>query len=314
MNYHAATRFIPVASSGGVEVFAEAEGFVSLLNSPYYSHEHVAAIDLYPTRIGTEVYSPLDGVVTGKRVVSSPRPKHFHCSEREELLIVRPSQSEELIARVLHVDSSLGVGDRVEVGGLLGRLVRSGFFDFWTERHLHLEIRPLGNPFRAKGSMELMPILEGDTIVGEPCGRCPRLRVVRAVREYVLAEAFEGEVCMSPFEGFGCVVGGCVGILDAGLPHYGFGGVVLRRGAGVRVGDEVLLWGVEVGKVSTVYEGVAFFKAYPLGVEVNGCRIRGLSFYLWLRSPLVKLIPEVPGAEPLSVEEGAELRLALFRP
>jgi len=303
-------RFISVASSAGVDVKAETEGFVSFLNSPYYSHEHGVAVDLY-SRERTIAYSPLDGVVTGKRVVMSPHPRYFQGSETEHLLIIQPSHTNDLIARILHIESSLAVEDEVQVGKPLGKLVRSGFFDFWTENHIHLEVRNPAQPLRAKGSLPMTPIAPDRKMEGMPCDYVPLLRVVDSNRYYVLVEATKGEVCIGVFKGFGCWVGRYVGILDAGLPHYRFGGAILEPTAEVKVGDDVVFWGMGVGKVVKVSEGFAIFRTGPLKVEVNGRRIRGLSVYPWLRSPLLKLIPQTPLREPLLTRFDGEVHLAL---
>jgi hypothetical protein len=313
MDDDAGLRFVPVASSSRVIVKAESEGFVSFSNSPYYSHEHGVAIDLY-SRDKTTAYSPLDGVVIAKHVVMSPRPRHFQGSETEHLLIIQPSQTKELVARILHIESSLSAEDEVRVGKPLGKLVRSGFFDFWTENHIHVEVRSPAQPLRAKGSLPMTPIPQDEDVVGMPCDYSPLLNVADSNSFYVLARAVEGEVCMGFFRGFGCRVGKHVGILDAGLPHYGFGGAILGQTSEVKVGDEVVFWGMGVGKVVSVSEGFAVFRTYPLKIEVNGNRIRGLSLYPWLRSPLLKLIPQAPAQEPLLTKDDGEFRLALSRP
>ena len=309
----AGLKFISIASSDGIEVKTGSEGFLSFSNSPYYSHEHGVAVDLYPLKNRKTAYSPIDGVVIGKCSVRSPHPRHFQASETEHLLIIEPRQMRHLIARILHVDSSLCVGDEVRVGRPLGRLVRSGFFNFWTENHIHVEVRNPDQPFRAKGSLPMVPLLREENLEGRPCDHRPFLRVTGSNNYYVLAEALEGEVSLGQFRGYGCEVSGSVGILDAGLPHYGFGGVLLGQDAEVKVGDEVVFWGQTVGKVVAVSKSFASFKTYPLVVEMNGRRIRGLSLYPWLRRPLLKLIPLEPIPEPLLTEEGVEFRIALRR-
>ena len=303
----------PVALSGEVEIQTDAKSFVSFSNSPYYSHEHGEAVDLYSPKGNVIAYSPLGGVVTGLHVVKSPRPRHFQAPEIEHLLIIEPSQTTQLIARILHVESSLSVGEKIHVGEPLGKLVRSGFFNSWTENHIHVELRNPAQPLRAKGSLSMVPLLQGENPEGMPCDHRPLLRVADSNSYYVLAEALEGEVSLGQFRGYGCEVGNSVGILDAGLPHYSFGGVLLGQDAKVEVGDEVVFWGAAVGKVVAVSEGLASFRTYPLVMEVNGRRIRGLSLYTWLHRPLLKLIPLELTPKPLLTREDREFRITLDR-
>ncbi|MEM2922462.1 MAG: hypothetical protein QXF26_09130 [Candidatus Bathyarchaeia archaeon] len=313
MPCHSDAQFITVATSGGVEISADAKGPVSFFNSPYFSHECASAIDVYSQPCKDDALSPVDGILIEKRMVHTPYPRHFQCSGLEHLLIIQSSQRRDLFVRILHANSSLEVGDRVRVGEFIGKLVRSGFFDFWTEKHLHVEVRGLGNLVRAKGSLTIAPNLPDGEVEGEALVRCPYLRVVRCFRDYVLAEALEGTVSLGLFLGFGCSVRGKVGLLDGGIPHYGFGGVVFSRGEKVEAGDPVTLWGMMVGRVSAVYDGMAVFRSYPLSVELDGHRLHGLSFYLWQRPPLLKLIPKMPMESYTLFQEGDKLEVSLRR-
>jgi len=308
----AVSGWTPVALSGEVEIQTDAEGFVSFSNSPYYSHVHSEAVDLYPSKGDLTAYSPLDGVVASLHIVRSPRPRYFQASETEDLLIIEPTQNTQTIARILHIDSSLSVGDKIFVGEPLGTLTRSGFFNFWTENHMHVELRNPAQPLRAKGSLPMVPLHLGENPRGMSCDHRPLLQIEDSNSCYVLARALEGEVSLGQFRGYGCEVNGNIGILDAGLPHYGRGGVLLGRDAEVEVGDEVVFWGTAVGEVVAVSEGLASFRTYPLVAEVNGKSIRGLSLYPWLSRPLLKLIPLEPTPEPLLIEEDKEFRITLY--
>jgi hypothetical protein len=58
------------------------------------------------------------------------------------------------------------VGDVVEVGKPLGILLRSGFFDFWTDPHIHVEVRSPSDPIRAMGGFMLERLIKLDTVTG----------------------------------------------------------------------------------------------------------------------------------------------------
>ncbi len=303
----------PVALSGEVEIQTPAKGFVSFSNSPYYSHEHNEAVDLYPPIGNVTAYSPIGGVVVGLHVVKSPRPRHFKAPETEHLVIVEPTRNKHMIARILHIDSSLSIGEKIRVGEPLGRMVRSGFFNFWTENHIHVELRSPTQPLRAKGSLLMAPLRRIENLEGVPCDHRPLLRIEDSKSCYVLARATEGEISLGQFRGYGCEVNGNIGILDAGLPHYGFGGVLLGRDAKIRIGDEVFFWGTTVGQIVAVSEGIASFRTYPLVIRSNGKRMRGLSLYPWLGRPLLKLIPFEPSHESLVTGRDEEFSITLGR-
>ena len=129
----------------------------SRYNSPYPAHDAGCAIDLYP---GTDrAVSPVSGTVRSIRAVQCPE-RPYAVPEDHLLLLDCGSH----VARILHVDPDVEVGDRVEIGDRLGRLVRSGFFGRWVDNHLHLGFRrPEQNLDRASGSL---PIDLGVSVAG----------------------------------------------------------------------------------------------------------------------------------------------------
>jgi hypothetical protein len=292
---HPASEFVPVSSTGGVTVFAPAGGFVSFTNSPYYSHKHGLAIDIYPHRRNATALCPVRGDLVKVFTVRSPRPRHFRAVEEEQLLIIRPVDNPDLVARILHTNFSSSLGTNLSVGTPIGRIVRSGFYDFWTERHIHVEVRDASQPLRAKGSLPMEPLTGESKLLGTPSESPPKLRVVSTSRQYTLVHPENGTVTLNPFTGLGCRVGEVSGILDAGIPHYEFGSVHVERGAKVAPEDDVKLWGAVIGKVSESSRGLVIFKSLPIEVHLNEQVVYGLSLYPWVRrSPLIKLIPVKP--------------------
>ena len=53
--------------------------------------------------------------------------------------------------KLLHVDTTVEEGDDVDVGQGLGPLIRSGYFGYHTPPHVHIEVRPPGDPLRVRG-------------------------------------------------------------------------------------------------------------------------------------------------------------------
>ncbi len=64
--------------------------------------------------------------------------------------------------KILHVELSVRVGDVVEPGQGLGTLLRSGFFDFWTDPHIHIEVRKPSDALRARGGFRFQRLMKPD--------------------------------------------------------------------------------------------------------------------------------------------------------
>ena len=289
------TRYHTIACAGGVSISAPAGGFVSFTNSPYYSHEQGQAVDIYPLDPRSIASSPVEGRVADVFTVKSPRPRYFKATTEEQLVIIRPVENPDLAVRILHIRKSPEKDSDVFVGTPLGEITRSGFYDFWTEHHIHVEIRSLtANPLRAKGSLPIESPMASKP-VGSPARESPALRIVDSNPRFALVNPEHGDVSLGILNGIGCTIGGSIGILDAGVPHYRLGSVHLERAAKTSLGSEVLLWGIAIGEVVESKVGLALFKPYPIEIRVNDETIRGLSFYPWvMRPPLLKLIPHQP--------------------
>lgn len=289
--------FYPVAQSMGIEVYAPEDGFISFFNSPYYSHMNALAVDIYPNPSGTAscAPSPVEGTITDVYKFKAPQQRYFKTPEEEQLILISPTAKPELWVRILHVDCQLEIGEQVAVGDSLGVLERSGFFNFWTSRHMHVEIRGQKEPLRAKGAFPMRSINPKSEFEGSLQDEKPVLEIKASGGDYFLADYCRGFIRWGGFWGLGCMVNHQLGILDCGLPHYDYGGVHLKDPSSINVGDPVRLWGMNIGSVTRVCENFALFRSRPLKVRVNGASFRGLSLYLWLKdSKTVKLIPEKP--------------------
>lgn len=182
----------------------------SCYNSPFAAHDRGRAIDLYPD--GESAPSPVSGTILETRSVSVPSKPY--ATDRDYLILI---DTDEWIARVLHVEPAVAVGETVAVGDHLGRLVRSGYFAPWVPNHLHLGFRqPDQDPYRASGSVplsiaaELIPLSwdgEGTVVAaGETWARLDE------PSHPIPGEHFVGLASES-------------GVLDGGFPHYDGGGI-----------------------------------------------------------------------------------------
>ena len=256
----------------------------TLYNSPYVAHDRTTAVDLYPE---TGVPSPVAGEVLDSRTVRAPaRP---HAATHDHLLLV---DTGEHVARLLHVDPAVDPGETVAVGDELGDLVRAGFFAPWVPEHVHLGFRPPdGNPYRASGSVPLVPGADLRPVAWDGRGT-----VLETGETWARLDA-PGHP--APGEVFaGLDAGGA--ILDGGFPHYARGGVL---GTDVEQNQAVTLAGTEVGVGSG--RGVTW---HDCTVRANGQPVTGLALFCGRDSLAVKLV-----GENLGVDTGDDVVVSVER-
>ena len=230
----------------------------SRFNSPYPAHDEGRAIDLYPS---DGAPSPVAGEVVETRTARAPdRP---HAEDHDYLIVVDTGTH---LARLLHVEPAIAVGDWLDVGDPLGRTIRSGYFAPWVDDHVHLGFRRRdADPVRASGSLPV----EVDVAV-EPVAWDGRGTVVERDDTYVVLDAPGHPAPGERFAGIaadghdGSDGGGAV---DGGLPHYPGGG--LSGG----VDGTVAVAGVAVG---TANDGLVSWD--EVTVLANGTPVTGLSF------------------------------------
>lgn len=253
---------------GAVQLSAAVlEGYVALsrYNSPYTAHDDGRAIDCYPA---DGAPSPVAGEVVAHRRVRVPdRP----WAERHDHLLV--VDTGRYLARILHVDPAVAVGDRVDVGDHLGRTVRSGYFARWVDDHLHLGLRPRdADPVRATGSRPLT--LDIDVVAVPWAGSGT---VVEAGETHAVLDTpghpdpdgrFAGIAVDAPDVDAGTSSGV---VLDGGLPHYDGAGLVAQDDAVLEDGPVSLL-GTVVGDVR---DGRVTWR--DVAVRANGRPVTGLS-------------------------------------
>jgi len=276
-----------VASSEGVSIYCPDDGKFSFFNSPYPAHHAYAAVDLYPSRIfGAVAPSPVGGEVINIRRVICPKGRYFESSSFDYVILIKTKENPSRLIKLLHVAPVVEVGEVVEPGQDLGFLLRSGYFNFWTEPHIHVEVRSLSDFFRARGAFKI----ERLTAIDE-AERLKELRgaVVEVKPEYSLISLND-----SSKDGLPANVGGCKGLLDAGLPHYGWIGMHTRDTP--PIGEAVKLCGKRIGTVRTAHQNMCLAECIDFSFRLGKFQV-GLSLYLHISSdkPLMKIVPPKPG-------------------
>jgi hypothetical protein len=229
----------------------------SLYNSPYPAHDEGCAVDLYldPERDHETAPSPVAGTVLD--TVSRRVPAKDYAEAEDHVLLL---DAGEYVARLLHVDPSVAVGERVAVGDPLGRLVRSGFFAPWVDNHVHLGLRRHDqHHLRAGGSL---PLSLPESAVPAPLDWDGTGRVREVGETYAVLDSPTGG---SAWVGVADDTGA---VLDGGLAHYTGGG---RLGG---TDGPVSFLDYEVGTAADRTVTWADFD-----VLANGARITGLSLF-----------------------------------
>jgi hypothetical protein len=246
----------------------------SLYNSPFAAHDGGCAIDLYPE--GGRAPSPVAGEVIDTRTVRAP-PQPYAADEDHLILV----DTGDFVARLLHVNPDVQAGDSVAVGDDLGELVRAGFFAPWVPNHIHLGFREYdADPYRAAGSLQVEVGVEIEPLAWDGTGT-----VVESGETWA---RLDSPTHPAPGKRFVGLAGdgdtdGMGGVLDGGLPHYEWGGLLggdgsatVARLAGRRVGT--------VDGRTVTWD--------DLTIRANGDPITGLALFCSQDDAGVKLVGE----------------------
>lgn len=296
---------VRVASSEGVSIYCPINGRISFFNSPYPAHKAYTAIDIYPNReFNSAAPSPVFGEIREIRKVACPEKSSFKSTNYDYVILIRSMENPEYWVKILHLEPLVKVGDIVRAGDRLGKLLRSGFFDYWTDPHIHVEIRKPEDPIRARGGLKLKRELIN---LSEGCNaEIEELRgiVIETKPEYALMLP-EGDLK------HGIPVEVCeeMGLIDGGIPHYGFFGVHIECNDRALQGGPVKLCGTKIGVIESTYSDAYIIRCLNQIFRVKNVPVR-LSFYLYLSRPLIKIILERPNKPKL--EKFEEVSVTIF--
>ncbi|UCD43775.1 MAG: hypothetical protein JSV27_06360 [Candidatus Bathyarchaeota archaeon] len=292
-------EMIPVASSQGVTVYCPAEGKFSFFNSLYPAHRLFTGIDVYPERgFGDLTPSPIEGKVTLIRKVKCPRGRGFRDHGYDVVTLLMSTENPDRMIKVLHVEPSVERGEELEPGQELGTLIRSGYYGYATHPHVHVEIREPSDPLRARGGHTIRRLI--NVTPQKPLDEL-RGTVTKNLPEYTLVR-FE-DVRGWGLPGF---VGGVPGLLDGGIPYYGWLGAHTEEPPR---GNEVRLCGRTIAEISETRDGTCVAKCTNFKFAIDGTSV-GLSLYLHPRSrPEVVVVP--PRLKGLLIEESSEISITI---
>ncbi|MEM2896407.1 MAG: hypothetical protein QW265_05150 [Candidatus Bathyarchaeia archaeon] len=308
-------KFKPIAESMNVEVYASEENFLSFFNSPYYAHTQASAVDIYTKRREYDIpaLSPVNGKVVNIVRFKTPKPKHFAGSEEDYIIAVQSNKNSSVWVRILHARPSVKIAQKVSVGDEIGKYLPSGYFNFWTDPHIHIEIRNPANIIRAKGGYTVNTLQIDDKefndeelVEGKPLEG----KVELISKRYLILNLESPKLRLGNFYGIRANIGKYKGILDCGFPYYGYGGVHAEQSNGIEMGDYVKFLGFNIGIVVNKIKNFVMFKTIPLRVKIRDKVFKGLSFYLHMNELVnFKLVPIQPNS--FSFKFGEKLKVEI---
>lgn len=225
----------------------------SLYNSPYPAHESGCAIDLYPST--DDAVSPVSGTV--QTIKSVQCPEKTYATSKEYLLTI---ECESYTARMLHINPIVTVGEKINTGDCLGTLIRSGFFNRWVDKHIHLEFRSSAqDTHRASGSLQIEVDVSVTGINWDGAGTICESGSTYILINLPFTHTDSGFVGLADDDGIA---------LDGGLTHYNAGGTFSPTR-----GERSLL-----GTVIGVADG-RDIQWYDTSVYINNNEATGLSLF-----------------------------------
>ncbi len=289
-------QFIAIAKGLSVDIYAPNDASISFFNSPFPAHRASKAVDIYPAnaKFGDVALSPIEGTVKAIHEYSSPNLYPDKQPLSEYLVLFECITNPEVNVKIIHLCPSVRVGDEIKVGDKIGTFIRSGYYPFWVDPHLHVELRDQRDAVRAGGGYPLKVWHEKQAkksgLKPAPEGNLSGTVTHVGSRYTVIRLSNDAWGNIGYFSGLKVSVGSSVGIVDGGIPYIGYGGVLVDQE--VKVGQHVSLAGTRIGEVTSVFKNISKFRVYSFKVMVGDCEYMGVSLKLNLQSNReINLIP-----------------------
>ncbi|MFX1465975.1 MAG: hypothetical protein ACFFA5_05835 [Promethearchaeota archaeon] len=294
------SKFTPVAKFRGNLIHAPEDGFISFFNSPFYSHKNMTGIDIFPGDLTySEALSPVRGTVKEIRSFRghSTLP---NVSKLEYLILVQNDDDPSVYTKILHVKPahSLSQGKHIDIGDKIGEYIRSFFFARWTDPHLHCELRPKDDTVRARGALRLnlcfSPAKEYRKISETPL----EAKLVKYTPNALFLEVNEEAFSKKNLIGLKVSIekmgekSSFSGIIDAGIPHFGHGGIFTEDANNISQGDIVKVNGIAIGKIfeTDPFNKFVRFHPYSFHIRWKDMAFKGISCRLSLKNRFIKII------------------------
>ncbi|OYT60610.1 MAG: hypothetical protein B6U75_01200 [Desulfurococcales archaeon ex4484_217_1] len=290
--------FETVAEAAGVHLRIPEGTQYSFYDSPYVGHRNTTAIDIYFKN--NEALLPVDEAKV-KKIRWFNAPKYRANGWNKEPLTLLDLGGNKVL-KVLHVNPKVSVGEKLYLGDFFGECIVSGYLCPWSDSHAHFEIRPSKDPYRARGAFTLNIAPTIRKIKGTVCSS-PRVFTVVEIGKYCMWVKPKGII--NYLTALAVKVGNSLGYVDAGIPHYGLGGILLKDKVKASIGDAVYWDFMHLGYVTKTYPLSLLFIA-PIEVFVDSIKVKGIGTYI--NGKFLKVIfTDSTGEKPW--KEGDEVKI-----
>ena len=283
----------PIATCNGVDIFAPQTSKFSFFKSPFAAHASLSAVDIYPGGdFGDMAPSPVWGKVIDIREYPTPTPfpgRNF----REYLTAIKQGDS---VVKILHMKPVVTMGDTLCVGDPLGTLIHNGYFYFWNDPPLHVEVRDKHDYLRASNHNPLITSF-GFSTPDTSCESELYCTVVFCDKRYALLKGtYDGLVVRGFYLG-GCLLDGLipVGAVDA-IDYFGLIGECSPVSYIKSAGNRFMVSTKNVQATVTVEKHV---------------QCLALGFSLSLQEPTIKVIPLQYGQKLFEVGDNVKVTISL---
>ncbi len=292
------SEFYNIVKMDDIQVSIPKTSHFSIGTSPYYSHQHGLAIDVYHnlTLDNYNVVSPVAGKILKIKKLKAPKPKFLKGVDFDYLILISNFSNSDIVWKLMHVKPFIQLGDKIEIGDPIGKTIRNGYFAYWSSPHLHLELRPFNDAIRARGGKNFSLTIENGDNKAETIEKLDTAQIPIEIHsifpEMILAyfpEHFYHK--MFPICGVKVRVNHLNCILDGGIPHYKIGTILFQQEHKPDKYHSVYLGSHNIGTLHELVGQFGFLKFESIQFFLNNKEIRGISLYLANFLPLIKLIP-----------------------
>ncbi len=293
------SEFIEIIENNKFEISIPRKSHFSIATSPYYAHQHGLALDIYH-QISIDNYpviSPVAGKIINIKQLSAPKPKFQKGIAKEYLILIENKFNEDSLYKILHVKPNVKIGQHIKVGDPLGTTIRNGYFAYWSSPHIHLELRSLENPLRAKGAKKFTLAINKNLETKKKDEKNPTnkeipIKIKAIFPEFILCKllkSFYGQI--KPIFGVLGSVDNKKCLIDGGIPQYKNGIAIFSRKIKKLKDNSVFIDSNYIGNVKSIRENLAFFDCEHIKIFLNNEEIRGISFFLANFLPCIKILP-----------------------
>jgi len=292
------SEFYKIIDEESVKVRIPQQNHFSVGTSPYYAHQHGLAIDIYHelSLNSYDALSPVFGRVIEVKKMIAPKPRFSEGINKEFLILIENTENSDIVYKFLHIEPSVKIGQKIEVGDVIGTTIRNGYFAPWSSPHLHLEIRAKKDMVRARGGKDFSLLFDNisqQQNSKELYGENNIPIIIKSIfPEFFLAELPDNLYYkISPFIGVRGKYLNSDCIIDGGIPMYKHGILLFKNINNFEKKVPALFNGKVIGLLTGKRGKIGFFDFDQIHIFLNNIEIRGVSFFLANFKPFIKIIP-----------------------